>query len=195
MNSYIDEQGISLYLKDALNQFCQLRRSKPSLKSSPLSPGAYDQSNIAQFLSEYCRSVQYGTHLYKREYEYIMLTTRNRLSFIRLIEKQFLAGLIGYDEISATDFYSLIELLCPDFPQTVIQDAFKLIHDDDTQIQNILKKLRFRLFFDDFFEEARSELITENIKNRKIVVPTSEAQNVEKEIKLPLSGRCQKSDT
>lgn len=79
MNSYIDEQGISLYLKDALNQFCQLRRSKPSLKSSPLSPGAYDQSNIAQFLSEYCRSVQYGTHLYKREYEYIMLTTRNRL--------------------------------------------------------------------------------------------------------------------
>ena len=81
MNSYIDEQGISLYLKDALNQFCQLRRSKPSLKSSPLSPGAYDQSNIAQFLSEYCRSVQYGTHLYKREYEYIMLTTRNRLRF------------------------------------------------------------------------------------------------------------------
>ena len=42
-------------------------------------------------------------------------------SFIRLIEKQFLAGLIGYDEISAIDFYSLIELLCPDFPQTVIQ--------------------------------------------------------------------------
>ena len=128
-----------------------------------------------------------------------------------MIEKQFLAGLIGYDEISAIDFYSLIELLCPDFPQNVIQviydpinsknyffllqDAFKLIQNDDYQIQNILEKLRFRLFFDDFFEEARSELITENIKNRKIVVPTSETQNVEKEIKLPLSGRCQKSDT
>ena len=127
-----------------------------------------------------------------------------------MIEKQFLAGLIGYDEISAIDFYSLIELLCPDFPQNVIQviydpinskiilllqDAFKLIQNDDNQIQNILEKLRFRLFFDDFFEEARSELITENIKNRKIVVPTSETQNVEKEIKLPLSGRCQKSDT
>jgi len=128
-----------------------------------------------------------------------------------LIEKQFLAGLIGYDEISAIDFYSLIELLCPDFPQNVIQviydpinsknyfsllqDAFKLIQNDDNQIENILEKLRFRLFFDDFFEEARSELITENIKNRKIVVPTSETQNVEKEIKFPLSGRCQKSDT
>ena len=118
--------------------------------------------------------------------------------------------MIGYDEISSIDFYSLIELLCPDFPQNVIQviygpinskinfsfqDAFKLIQNDDNQIQNILEKLRFRLFFDDFFEEARSELITENIKNRKIVVPTSETQNVEKEIKLPLSGRCQKSDT
>lgn len=77
----------------------------------------------------------------------------------------------------------------------LFQDAFKLIHNDDTQIQNILDKLRFRLFFDDFFEEARSELITENLKNRKIVVPTSETQNVEKDIKLPLSGRCQKSDT
>ena len=45
-----------------------------------------------------------------------------------MIEKQFLAGLIGYDEISSIDFYSLIELLCPDFPQNVIQVIYDPIN-------------------------------------------------------------------
>lgn len=156
------------------------------MKASPLTAGAYDQNNITQFLAEYCRSVQFGTHLYKREFEYVMLTTRNRLSFIRLFEKQFLLGLIEFDTISVVDFFSLVELLCPDFPIQVVEDTFQLLKEGEGQIPNILEKLRFRLFFDEFFESSRSELIPSKNKNRKIVVPTSEI--IEK--RMPLS-ECQ----
>merc|ERR1711970_595914 len=153
--SYLDEQGIALYLRDALNQLRKTRnwyktliqnrfyfefkilnrpRKNVPIKSSPITP-PLGKNNICQFMADYCRSVQYGTHLYKREYGYIMLTNRNRLSFIRLIERQFYAGLIKYETINSLEFYSLIELLCPDYPIDVIEDTFELIQGK-TSIDN-----------------------------------------------------------
>ena len=83
------------------------------------------------------------------------------------------------------------------WPRPVFGRTHKeLIENDENKIQNILDKLRFRLFFDNFFEEARSELIVDSIKNRKIskiVVPTSETFDLkekERDFKMPLSGKC-----
>ena len=120
--SYLDEQGVSLYLRDALVQLKYLRRQKP-MKPSP-SSAPFETNQIAQFLAEYCRSVQFGTHLYRREFSYVMLTTRNRLSFVRLVEKQFLPGLTD-TQLTPADFHSLVELLCPDFPRTGFQFLMK----------------------------------------------------------------------
>jgi len=169
--SYLDEQGIALYLRDALNQLRQTRKNVP-IKSSPITP-PLGKNNICQFMADYCRSVQYGTHLYKREYGYIMLTNRNRLSFIRLIERQFYAGLIEYETLNSLEFYSLIELLCPDYPIDVIEDTFELIQGK-TSIDNILPKLRFRMLFDNFFAAVRNELTFEN---KKIVILPTVVEN------------------
>lgn len=59
--SYLDEQGVSLYLRDALMQLKYLRRNKP-MKTSP-SATPFETNQIAQFLAEYCRSVQFGCEI------------------------------------------------------------------------------------------------------------------------------------
>lgn len=61
--SYIDDQGIALYLRDALCQIAQLRQRKPISTKRPSTPR--EAINVPQFLADYCRSVQHGTHLYK----------------------------------------------------------------------------------------------------------------------------------
>ena len=65
--SYLEEQGVSLYLRDALMQLKYLRRNKP-MKTSP-SATPFETNQIAQFLAEYCRSVQFGYDIHSFFYD------------------------------------------------------------------------------------------------------------------------------
>jgi hypothetical protein len=68
--SYLHEQGVGPYLQDALNQIAQLRRKRTPTSKIPTSQLNKDNDHmVAQFLSDYCRSVQQGTHLHKRKYK------------------------------------------------------------------------------------------------------------------------------
>jgi len=51
---------------------------------------------------------------------YVMMTVRNRLGFVRLVERAFLPGLVDV-EIDQNDFQSFLELICPDFKFSVTQ--------------------------------------------------------------------------
>jgi len=158
--SYLDEQGVSLYLRDALVQLKYLRRQNKPMKTTP-GAATFEPNQIAQFLAEYCRSVQFGTHLYRREFSYVMLTTRNRLSFSRLVEKQFLPGVTD-TPLLPVDFHGLVELLCPDLPRAIVDDCFALLPESPQQVgqtlADLLRALRFRLLFDQFYTAARVEL-------------------------------------
>ncbi|CBY36838.1 unnamed protein product [Oikopleura dioica] len=164
--SYLNHQGVPEYMQDALNQILQIRirRQMPVTKypSSPKEP-----INISQFLGNYFKSVANGTHLFKREFEFITLTSRNRLQFVRLLEKSFALGLD--DEIlDISDLQSLIALICPDFPEQICIDAYQIIEYEEKTFKNILLALRFRLFFLEFVDQAKkvfykSESIEEKI--------------------------------
>ena len=119
--SYLNHQGVPEYMQDALNQILQIRiRRQMPVTKYPTSPK--EPINIAQFLGNYCKSISNGTHLFKSknqdlalsihiltsgEFEFITLTSRNRLQFLRLLEKSFALGL-GDETLEISDFHSLI---------------------------------------------------------------------------------------
>jgi hypothetical protein len=154
-------------MQDALNQILQIRirRQMPQTKypSSPKEP-----INISQFLGNYCKSVANGTHLFKREFEFITQTSRNRLQFVRLLEKSFALGL--EDEIlDISDFQSLIELICPDFPEQICTDAYQIIENEEKKIANILPVMRFRLLFLEFVDQAKKVFDSSESSGDKLV--------------------------
>ena len=59
-------------------------------------------------------------YLFSGEFSFVILTVRNRLGFVRLVEKAFLPGLIDVD-MDGNDLHSLLELLSPDFKLKVSQ--------------------------------------------------------------------------
>lgn len=48
------------------------------------------------------------------EMSYVMMTVRNRLGFVRLVERAFLPGLVDC-ELEGGDLQAFLELICPDF--------------------------------------------------------------------------------
>ncbi|CAG5087058.1 Oidioi.mRNA.OKI2018_I69.PAR.g11446.t1.cds [Oikopleura dioica] len=164
---YLNEQGVPEYMQDALNQILQIRiRRQMPVTKYPTSPK--EPINIAQFLGNYCKSVANGTHLFKREFEFITLTSRNRLQFLRLLEKSFAVGL-GDETLGIADFHSLVELLCPDFPEAICHDVYEIIKDEEKTLEKILVHLRFRLLFLEFVDRAKEKFSDPEVTLEKIL--------------------------
>ena len=49
---------------------------------------------------------------------YVTLTVRNRLGFVRCVERAFISGLSS-TELEENDLQALLELICPDFRQSL----------------------------------------------------------------------------
>ncbi|KAI8819241.1 uncharacterized protein EV422DRAFT_569115 [Fimicolochytrium jonesii] len=146
--AYLDKHKIEIYLQDALSRLLDDRPEKP-----------------AKFLSEYFSSVHRGINTLLREYEYVRVTKQNRSAFIDRV-----ADVIPNRSSTHTapEYHHLIELLCPDFPLSIIHRATEIAaHIDYKKAYRPHELLRykipagrflgaFRAYFTyiDFFEHA-----------------------------------------
>ncbi|KAI9105304.1 hypothetical protein DFS34DRAFT_644117 [Phlyctochytrium arcticum] len=103
--TYLERHNLSIYIEDAVARLLDDRPENP-----------------ARFLSEYFDSVNRGTNALLREFEYVKATPRNRATFV----DQFAETLTGRNgAYSVTEYHHLVELICPDFPLSIITRAME----------------------------------------------------------------------
>eukprot|EP00842_Homolaphlyctis_polyrhiza_P003963 jgi/Hompol1/4568/HPOL_003709-RA len=67
------------------------------------------------FMHAYFDKVRRGTNVVGREYDYVRCTPRNRAAFVRRC-----ADALKTDALTVHELHQFIELLCPDFPVSVL---------------------------------------------------------------------------
>ena len=123
-DNYLSKFNLDIYLRDALKVILSNKEVNP-IKS----------------IFEYLVSVNFGYHIINRDYEYITLTGRNRISFIKMCYKAFIH--IKKDEnnykLTLKDWHQLATLICPDFPYEFINQGgicFKSSFIQDKLVNN-----------------------------------------------------------
>ncbi|TGZ59845.1 hypothetical protein CRM22_008845 [Opisthorchis felineus] len=148
LDRHIAYHDIKPYLQDALNQLLL----------------AHDMNfhvDTRTFLANYFRLVKKGTHTVFREYDYVVLTNHNRISFLSSIRKFYQP--LRHQDVTADEFFSLLRLLCPDFPRFLVIRAFKTIRTRETETQHcafhhLLTALAFHVYFEKFVSSLFSKL-------------------------------------
>ena len=107
-DAYLSKYNIDIYLRDAIKIVLSNKEAHP-IKS----------------VYEYLVSVNFGYHVINRDFEYVSLTGRNRISFIRMCRKAFIH--IEKDEknnkLTLKDWHQLATLVCPDFPYEFVNQG------------------------------------------------------------------------
>ncbi|GFU43960.1 UPF0705 protein C11orf49 [Nephila pilipes] len=116
---YLLKYNIEFYLEDAVAQLLTLRSRNEGYEIPE------------QFFMEYFSSVHKGTHVLLREFSFISATLYNRLCVVRAITLIYKPLLRRINNFDAKDYHSLIQLIWPTFPLSVVQSAFDLSEQRD----------------------------------------------------------------
>ncbi|CAF93041.1 unnamed protein product, partial [Tetraodon nigroviridis] len=115
---YLAKSSVLFYLGDAVTQLLEHKQE-------------YTQFGLTRFFAEYFSSVKNGNHVLFREYSYIRATPHNRASFIRMFWRCYRQIGRSGDLLSALEYRSLLQLLCPDFPAEVVENAARMVLTED----------------------------------------------------------------
>ncbi|XP_048829723.1 centriolar satellite-associated tubulin polyglutamylase complex regulator 1 isoform X1 [Brienomyrus brachyistius] len=167
IDEYLAEKDVMFYLEDAITQLLEHKEE-------------YVQFGVSRYLAEYFNSVRHGSHVLFREFGYIKATPHNRASFIRIFWKCYRQ--IGKNGVllSALEYSSLLQLICPDFPVEVAQGAARMVLMDDAldcpmTFADFLHALQIQLYFEEFIESITviyQDLLSGKSPNT-VIVPTS----------------------
>ncbi|CAL8071431.1 unnamed protein product [Calicophoron daubneyi] len=137
---YLSHCGIQKYLEDALVQLLKAREIDCSIYSRC-------------FLTNYFGHVRSGSHTILREYSYISATPYNRVAFLLNIWKCYQ----GMEKriMTVEEFYVLIQLLCPDFPQSIMRRTRRTIETNCGRKEwhafgQLYRIFQFHVFYEEF---------------------------------------------
>ncbi|KAK2157422.1 hypothetical protein LSH36_192g04037 [Paralvinella palmiformis] len=165
-----EKHHVLTYIEDAISQLLEHKETNSKV-------------NTAKFFSDYFSSVKEGNHVLFREYSYVHATPHNRACFVRTFWKCFRnIGKKG-DLLSVKEYHSLLCLLCPDFPFSVVLKTARIILMDDAMdchisFSDFLYAFQVQSCFDEFLSKC-AEIYKELQNNPQVspdtvVVPTSE---------------------
>uniref|UniRef100_A0A8C2FZL2 Centriolar satellite-associated tubulin polyglutamylase complex regulator 1 n=1 Tax=Cyprinus carpio TaxID=7962 RepID=A0A8C2FZL2_CYPCA len=112
------ETNVLYYLNDAVTQLLEHKDE-------------YTQFGVVRYFAEYFTSVKNGNHVLFREFSYIKATSHNRESFIHIFWKCFRQIGKNGDLLAMAEYSSLLQLLCPDFPTEMVQNAARIVLTED----------------------------------------------------------------
>ncbi|KFM74201.1 hypothetical protein X975_00607, partial [Stegodyphus mimosarum] len=127
---YLKEHNLETYLYDAVAQMLSLR-----LESNKMKP--------TKFFKEYFCSVHQGTHILFREFSFISATPYNRLCVLKAIMQIYKPLLYKEEKLNARDYHSLLQLVFPDIPIKVVNDAFASYESQQSDDEVCLSFLDF----------------------------------------------------
>eukprot|EP00041_Stephanoeca_diplocostata_P019555 m.423942 g.423942 ORF g.423942 m.423942 type:complete len:245 (+) comp21335_c0_seq3:199-933(+) len=184
-STYLQLFNIDLYFKDAVAQLLSARHKYPSAASAD------------QFFADYFRSVQSGTHVLFREFEFIMATQHNRRSFVNLFGQSVAPIAHQGERMSVADYHNIVRLLCKDFPIAIIKaSAAMLVVEDDLEClvahRDFLAAFKVQMGFHEFlerctelFSECQSATVTLDADGRGNIVRTDAFLLRLEQLKLP----------
>ncbi|KAL1514590.1 hypothetical protein AB1Y20_003684 [Prymnesium parvum] len=105
---YLERHHVPFYLRDVIALLLQTRTERP-----------------LEFVAEYFAEVLEGKNVLCREFEYVNGSTHNRWSFI-VSSRETFAGLDATQPTSNLELLQLLQLVCPDFPPRLVNEAAKL---------------------------------------------------------------------
>lgn len=111
---YLEEHHLHVYFEDAISQLLSLRQENSKIKH-------------VKFFREYFRSVQQGSHVLFRDYEFISATPHNRACVIECFWRTYKTMHYNGERLSLKDCHSVLQLLWPDFPENIIQLTVRII--------------------------------------------------------------------
>lgn len=103
---YLERTEINFFLKDLLNQFSVSKH----------------QDEPFEFARSYFQQVRTGKHVIGTSYSFIYESNYNRRAFVYYLTDAF-KGFKGSSELTAMEFYHMIETICPNFPKSIVLEA------------------------------------------------------------------------
>uniref|UniRef100_A0A671SXV0 Centriolar satellite-associated tubulin polyglutamylase complex regulator 1 n=1 Tax=Sinocyclocheilus anshuiensis TaxID=1608454 RepID=A0A671SXV0_9TELE len=123
----------------------------------------YTQFGVVRYFAEYFTSVKNGNHVLFREFSYIKI------------------GKNG-DLLAMSEYSSLLQLLCPDFPTEMVQNAARIVLIDDAtdclmSFSDFIYSFQIQFYYEEFVESV--SVIYQDLLSGKnpntIIVPRSAA--------------------
>ncbi|XP_062317511.1 centriolar satellite-associated tubulin polyglutamylase complex regulator 1 isoform X2 [Osmerus eperlanus] len=167
VDEYLGETNVLFYLNDAVTQLLEHKEE-------------YIQFGVVRYFAEYFSSVKNGNHVLFREYSYIKATPHNRASFIRVFWRCYRQIGKNGDLLAMLEYSSLLQLLCPDFPLEMVQNAARIVLMEDAMdcllsFSDFLYSFQLQFYFEEFLESV--SMIYQDLLSGKspntVIVPTS----------------------
>lgn len=108
MSEYLERHDVPFYLTDVISLLLQARDDHP-----------------LEFIAEYFSEVLNGKSVLQREFDYVNQTANNRWAFIMSAREVF-TDFDCAQLMSSSEYLQLLRLVCPDFPDWLVQDATRL---------------------------------------------------------------------
>ncbi|XP_061679346.1 centriolar satellite-associated tubulin polyglutamylase complex regulator 1 isoform X2 [Syngnathoides biaculeatus] len=182
VDEYLAESNVLFYLSDALIQLLEHKEE-------------YTNFGIIRF-----SSVKNSNHILFREFNYIKATPHNRASFIRVFWRCYRQIGKSGDLLSISEYSSLLQLLCPDFPMGIVKSAARIVLMDDgsdflMSFSDFLYAFQLQFYYQEFLDSLLviyQDLLAGKGPNT-VIVPTS--NSVEQLPCLGTEGNKKEQDT
>ncbi|XP_051740801.1 centriolar satellite-associated tubulin polyglutamylase complex regulator 1 isoform X1 [Ctenopharyngodon idella] len=167
VDEYLAETNVVFYLNDAVTQLLEHKEE-------------YSQFGVVRYFAEYFTSVKNGNHVLFREFSYIKATPHNRETFIHIFWKCFRQIGKNGDLLAMSEYSSLLQLLCPDFPTEMVQNTARIVLTDDAtdclmSFSDFIYSFQIQFYYEEFVESV--SMIYEDLLSGKspntVIVPTS----------------------
>ncbi|XP_070686924.1 centriolar satellite-associated tubulin polyglutamylase complex regulator 1 [Pempheris klunzingeri] len=167
VDEYLADSNVLFYLSDAVTQLLEHKEE-------------YIQFGVIRYFAEYFSSVKNSNHILFREYNYIRATPHNRASFIRVFWRCYRQIGKSGDLLSMLEYRSLLQLLCPDFPAEMVQNAARIILMEDAidclmSFSDFLYAFQLQFYYQEFLDSVLviyQDLLSGKSPNT-VIVPTS----------------------
>ncbi|KAM6973184.1 centriolar satellite-associated tubulin polyglutamylase complex regulator 1 [Aplochiton taeniatus] len=198
VDEYLAETNVMFYLNDAVTQLLEHKEE-------------YTQFGVVRYFAEYFASVKNRNHVLFREYSYIKATSHNRTSFIRVVWRCYRQMGKSGELLTVMDYSSLLQLLCPDFPVELVQNAARIVVMDDASdcsmsFADFMYAFQLQFYYQEFLDSVSAiyqDLLSGKSPNT-VIVPTSnsieqlpllaseetESQKAEEGVDSSLFGEC-----
>uniref|UniRef100_A0A4W4G9R4 Centriolar satellite-associated tubulin polyglutamylase complex regulator 1 n=1 Tax=Electrophorus electricus TaxID=8005 RepID=A0A4W4G9R4_ELEEL len=166
-DEYLAETDVFFYLHDAVTQLLEHRDE-------------YVRFGVVRYFAEYFASVKDRTHVLFREFGYVKATPRNRAAFIRIFWRCFRQIGKSGDLLTVLEYSSLLQLLCPDFPAELVQNAARIVLMEDAMdcpisFSDFIYSFQIQFYYEEFLESVLViyDDLLEGKNPNTVIVPTS----------------------
>ena len=170
---YLQRHHVMTYLEDSMMQL--LRKKDEDRKTKPF-----------HFLADYFKRVVSGNHVALREYSFITATPYNQRCFIKLFWDSYQNIAETRQAMTCLEYYSLLRLLCHNFPQELIHTVSMVIFldaslDNFVSFSDFAYAFQVCFYYKDFLQKCSEECYSINsslslrAKSSPIIIPTSKS--------------------